>query len=55
MSKQPLVRQRHETKPVDCPFGHVQRVPTGGDGRIANVDVVKITKGGLRTGQPTGH
>jgi len=44
-SKQPLVRQRHEVKPVDCPFGRVQRVVTGGDGGVANVHVVKITKG----------
>ena len=44
-SKQPLVRQRREVEPVDCPFGRVRRVVTGGDGGVANVHVVKITKG----------
>lgn len=44
-SKQPLVRHRDETPPLDCPFGHVQRIVTGGEGGIANVHVVKITKG----------
>jgi mannose-6-phosphate isomerase-like protein (cupin superfamily) len=43
--KQPLVHHRNETLPIDCPFGHVQRIVTGGDGGIANVHVVKITKG----------
>ena len=44
-SKQPLVRHRDETQPIDCPFGHVERIVTGGEGGIANVHVVKITKG----------
>jgi mannose-6-phosphate isomerase-like protein (cupin superfamily) len=44
-SKQPLVRHRNETPPIECPFGHVQRLVTGGEGGIANVHVVKITKG----------
>lgn len=43
--KTPLVRHRDETPPIDCPFGHVQRIVTGGEGGIANVHVVKITKG----------
>jgi len=43
--KQPLVRQRQDVEPIDCPFGHVQRVVTGGEGGVANVHVVKITKG----------
>ena len=33
------------TAPTDCPFGHVQRIVTGGDGGIANVHIVKITRG----------
>jgi mannose-6-phosphate isomerase-like protein (cupin superfamily) len=45
VTKQPLVRHRDETQPVDCPFGHVQRIVSGGEGGIANVHVVKITKG----------
>jgi mannose-6-phosphate isomerase-like protein (cupin superfamily) len=43
--QQPLVRHRDETQPIDCPFGHVQRIVTGGEGGVANVHVVKITKG----------
>jgi mannose-6-phosphate isomerase-like protein (cupin superfamily) len=43
--KQPLVRHRDETQPIDCPYGHVQRIVTGGEGGVANVHVVKITKG----------
>jgi mannose-6-phosphate isomerase-like protein (cupin superfamily) len=43
--KQSLVRHRDETSPIDCPFGHVQRIVTGGEGGIANVHVVKIAKG----------
>lgn len=43
--KQPLVRQQQHVEPIDCPFGHVQRIVTGGDGGVANVHVVKVTKG----------
>jgi mannose-6-phosphate isomerase-like protein (cupin superfamily) len=43
--KQPLVHHRDETLPIDCPSGHVQRIVTGGEGGIANVHVVKVTKG----------
>jgi mannose-6-phosphate isomerase-like protein (cupin superfamily) len=43
--RQPLVPHRDETPPIDCPFGHVQRIVTGGAGGVANVHVVKITKG----------
>ncbi len=43
--KTPLVAQRDETSPIACPFGHVERIVTGGEGGIANVHVVKITKG----------
>jgi quercetin dioxygenase-like cupin family protein len=43
--KEPLVHHRDDVEPVDCPFGHVQRVVTGGEGGVANVHVVKITKG----------
>lgn len=44
-SKNPLVRQRYQADAIDCPFGHVQRIVTGGEGGVANVHVVKITKG----------
>jgi len=43
--KSPIVRHRDETSPIDCPFGQVQRIVTGGEGGIANVHVVTITKG----------
>ena len=43
--KEPLVHHRDKTPPVDCPFGHVQRIVTGGEGGVANVHVVKITRG----------
>lgn len=43
--KEPLVRHRDETAPIDCPYGHVQRIVTGGEGGVANVHVVKVTKG----------
>jgi quercetin dioxygenase-like cupin family protein len=41
----PLVRRRAETEPLECPFGHVQRIVTGGEGGVANVHVVRVTKG----------
>jgi len=44
-TKEPLVHHRDQTAPIDCPFGHVQRIVTGGEGGIANVHVVKVTKG----------
>lgn len=43
--RKPLVRHRDEIPPIDCPFGHVQRIVTGGEGGVANVHVVKVTKG----------
>ena len=43
--KQPLVRHRDRTAPIECPFGHVERIVTGGEGGVANVHVVKITRG----------
>ena len=43
--KEPLVRHRDETEPIDCPFGHVERIVTAGLGGVANVHVVKVTKG----------
>jgi len=41
---EPLVRHRDQTAPIDCPYGHVQRIVTGGEGGVANVHAVKITK-----------
>ncbi len=42
----PLVRHRDETDLIQCPYGDVARVVTNGDGGIANVHVVRVTKGG---------
>ncbi len=41
----PLVRHRDETATIECPYGDVARVVTGGDGGVANVHVVRVTKG----------
>jgi len=43
--KYPLVHHRDQTAAIDCPFGHVQRIVTGGAGGVANVHVVKVTRG----------
>jgi mannose-6-phosphate isomerase-like protein (cupin superfamily) len=43
--KTPLVRHQNETAPLDCPYGQVQRIVTGGDGGVANVHVVRVTQG----------
>ena len=40
-----LVRYLDETDAVDCPFGNVRRVVTGGAGGVANVHVVSVTQG----------
>ena len=44
-SPKPIVRHRDETAPLDCPYGNVTRVVTGGDGGVANVHVVRVTRG----------
>lgn len=46
-TKTPLVRYLDETAPIDCPYGQVRRVVTGGEGGVANVHVVEVTRGGL--------
>lgn len=43
--KTPLVHHRDDVESVECPFGHVQRIVTGGAGGVANVHVVRVTKG----------
>jgi len=45
MKKQVVVRHRDRTDTIDCPFGHVQRIVTGGEGGVANVHVVRVTEG----------
>lgn len=46
--KNAIVHYRDETESITCPYGHVQRVVTGGEGGIANVHVVSVTAGGRR-------
>jgi mannose-6-phosphate isomerase-like protein (cupin superfamily) len=41
----PLVRYRDATGPTSCPYGEVVRIMTGGEGGIANVHVVSVTRG----------
>jgi hypothetical protein len=43
--KQPIFQQLDQTDLIRCPFGQMQRVVTGGDGGVANVHVVSVTKG----------
>jgi mannose-6-phosphate isomerase-like protein (cupin superfamily) len=43
--KQAIVHHRDQTEALDCPHGHVQRIVTGGQGGVANVHVVRVTKG----------
>lgn len=43
--KQPIVPHRDETRPIDCPFGHVQRIVTGGEGGVTSLHVVQVRKG----------
>jgi quercetin dioxygenase-like cupin family protein len=43
--KEPVVRYRRQTPPIDCPYGQVQRVVTAGLGGIANVHIVRVTAG----------
>ena len=43
--RRPLVRHRDQVAPLDCPYGHVQRVVTGGSGGVANVHIVNVAKG----------
>lgn len=40
--KEPLVRQRDETRPADWAFGEMRRIVTGGEGGVANVSYAKL-------------
>jgi len=41
-----LVKHLDQTSPIDCPFGSVHRIITGGEGdAIANVHRVRVTQG----------
>ncbi len=42
---EPLVRYRDETSAVACPYGEATRIITGGEGGVANVHVIRVTRG----------
>jgi mannose-6-phosphate isomerase-like protein (cupin superfamily) len=44
-AKEALVRYFDQSAPIDCPYGNVRRLVTGGEGGVANVHVVSVTKG----------
>lgn len=46
----PLVHYLDETDALDCPYGDVRRVVTGGKGGVANVHVVRVS-----CGKPHSH
>lgn len=45
MKAQPIVRYEQDTDAIDCPYGTVKRVITGGEGN-GNVHLVRVTQGG---------
>jgi quercetin dioxygenase-like cupin family protein len=45
LEKEALVAYREKTEEMACPYGIVQRIVTAGQGGVANVHVVRITKG----------
>jgi mannose-6-phosphate isomerase-like protein (cupin superfamily) len=45
MKIKPIVRHIDQVAPIDCPYGTVQRIVTGGEGN-GNVHVVRVTEGG---------
>ena len=44
-TREAFVGYLDETAPIDCPYGVVQRVVTGGAGGVANVHVVEVSRG----------
>jgi len=40
-----IVKYRDSTEVVSCPYGDVARIVTGGEGKVANVHVVRVTRG----------
>jgi mannose-6-phosphate isomerase-like protein (cupin superfamily) len=45
MRRQPLVRYLDLAESLNCPFGDVRRVVTGGKGGVANVHVIRVARG----------
>ena len=44
-AKTALVRYRQSTPSQECPYGSVERLVTAGEGGVANIHVVTVTKG----------
>lgn len=45
MKIEAIVRHIDDVTPIDCPYGTVRRIVTGGEGN-GNVHVVRVTEGG---------
>ncbi len=43
--KSPVVRYLDETDTISCPYGDARRIVTGGLGGVANVHVIRVTRG----------
>ncbi len=54
MKHQAIVRHSDQIAPIDCPYGTVRRIVTGGEGN-ANVHVVRVTAGGAHYHQAYGE
>ena len=48
-TKQAMVRYLDQSSAIDCPYGQVRRLVTGGEGGIANVHVVSVTQGSMHS------
>lgn len=46
MEKHPILRHEDEVEPIQCPYGTVRRIVTGGEGGVANIHLVDVTEGG---------
>jgi mannose-6-phosphate isomerase-like protein (cupin superfamily) len=44
-AKKAMVGYLDEAREIECPYGNVKRVITGGAGGVANVHIVSVTKG----------
>ena len=48
-AKEALVRYFDKSPVIECPYGNVRRLVTGGMGGVANVHVVSVTKGAMHS------
>ncbi len=45
MKREPIVRYLDETEAVPCPYGEARRMITGGEGGVANVHHITVSRG----------